>query len=370
MKKILVVCTTDSMIWNFLIPHIKELEKQGYIVECACSITGEFYFELESLYQIKMNEICFQRSPYNLNNIKAYYQLTKLVKQKNFDIIFCHEPIGGVLGRIVGHKYKCKTIYIAHGFHFFKGAPLINWLLYYPVEKYLSRYTDVLITINQEDYKRAQAFYAKKVEYISGIGIDTEKIRNVIVDKKEKRTELGLTEENIVLLSVGELSKRKNHIVLIKALANIKNNKNIFYLIAGTGTLENYLKKECEKLGIEKQVKFLGFRKDIYELCKISDIYIFPSLQEGLPVALMEAMCCNLPIICSNIRGNNDLIKNGKNGFLVRNTIVEYADKIKFLIKNKKFYEKLQPENEDIVKEIDIKNIIERIKEIYRNINN
>lgn len=363
MKKALIIASVYGFIHHFERNDIKILQELGYEITVASNFDN-YKNELDDL-NVNLIHIPFQRSPFSLKNITAYKELNKFLKKEKIDLIHCHTPIGGVIGRIAGHKNKIKNIiYTAHGFHFFKGAPLINWLLFYPVEKYLSKYTNILITINQEDYKRAQTFYAKKVEYIFGVGLDTEKIRNIVVDKKKKREELGLTKDNIVLLSVGELSKRKNHITPIKALVQIKDNKNIFYLIAGVGPLENYLKEECKKLGIENQVKFLGYRKDIYELCKISDIYIFPSLQEGLPVALMEALCCNLPIICSNIRGNNDLVEDGKNGFLVKNNIDEYIKKINFLVKNG-FYKEIDMNNKEITKKIDIKNIEEKMRGFF-----
>ena len=364
MKKALIIASVYGFIHHFERNDIKILQELGYEITVASNLNN-YKNELENL-NINLIHIPFQRNPFSLKNITAYKKLNEFLKKEKIDLIHCHTPIGGVIGRIVGHKNKVKNIiYTAHGFHFFKGAPLINWLLFYPVEKYLSKYTNILITINQEDYKRAQTFYAEKVEYIPGVGIDTEMIRNIVVDKKKKREELGLTKDNIVLLSVGELSKRKNHITPIKALAQIKDNKNIFYLIAGVGPLENYLKEECKKLKIENQVKFLGFRKDIYELCKISDIYVFPSLQEGLPVALMEALCCNLPIICSDIRGNNDLVENEKNGFLVENNTKEYTKKINFLIKNS-FYKKIEINNSEILKKIEISNIQKQIKNIFK----
>ena len=363
MKKALIVASVYGFIHHFERNDIKILQELGYEVTIASNFNN-YKEELDNL-NINLVHIPFQRNPFSLKNITAYKKLNEFLKKEKVDLIHCHTPIGGVVGRIAGYKNKVKNIiYTAHGFHFFKGAPLINWLLFYPVEKYLSKYTDILITINQEDYKRAQNFYAEKVEYIPGVGLDTERIKNTEVDKKIKRKKLGLTEDNIVLLSVGELSKRKNHITPIKALAQIKDNKNIFYLIAGVGSLESYLKEECKRLGVESQVKFLGFRKDIYELCKISDIFVFPSLQEGLPVALMEALCCNLPIICSNIRGNNDLIENKKNGFLVKNNMDEYVKKINFLIKNS-FYKKIEINNNEIIKKIDIKNIEKITKKIY-----
>lgn len=310
MKKALIIASVYGFIHHFERNDIKILQELGYEITVAANLNG-YKNELDNL-NVNLIHIPFQRNPFSRQNITAYKELNKFLKSEKIDLIHCHTPIGGVIGRIAGHKNKVqRIIYTAHGFHFFKGAPFINWLLYYPVEKYLSKYTDVLITINQEDYKRAQTFYTKKVEYIPGVGIDTEKIKNVTVNKKEKRTELGLTEENIVLLSVGELNKNKNHSIVIKALAQI-NNSNIHYLICGQGNLKEELLSLIKGLNLENNVKLLGFRKDIHEICKISDVFVFPSKREGLSVALMEAISCNLPVICSNIRGNNDLIENKK----------------------------------------------------------
>lgn len=363
MKKALIIASVYGFIHHFERNDIKILQELGYEVTVASNFDN-YKNELNDL-NVNLIHIPFQRSPFSLKNIIAYKKLNEFLKKEKIDLIHCHTPVGGVIGRIAGHKNKVKNIiYTAHGFHFFKGAPLINWLLFYPIEKYLSKYTDILITINQEDYKRAQTFYAKKVEYIPGVGLDTEKIRNIVVDKNKKREELGLTENNIVLLSVGELNRNKNHSVVIKALAKI-NNPNIYYLICGQGNLKDELMDLIKKLKLEKNIKLLGFRKDIYELCKISDIFIFPSKREGLSVALMEAVCCNLSIICSNIRGNSDLIEDGKNGFLVKNNVEEYAKKINFLIKSREFYKNLESNNKRINERINVQNIEKIMKKIY-----
>lgn len=364
-KKAMIIATVSGFIASFEKNDIKILKKLGYEIIVASNFKN-YEDELEEL-NIEKLDIPFVRNPFSLKNIKVFFKLNKYLKENKIELIHCHTPVGGVVGRILGKWNKVsKIIYTAHGFHFFNGAPFINWLIYYPIEKILSKFTDILITINQEDYKRAKTFYAKKVEYIPGVGIDVEKIRNIKIDREKKRKELGLTNENIVLLSVGELNKNKNHIVPIKALAKL-NNKNIYYLIAGQGPLESFLRSEIEKLKLENQVKLLGFRNDIYELDKIVDIFIFPSLREGLSVALMESICCNIPVICSNIRGNNDLIENGKNGFLAKNEENEYVEKLNFILNNKEFKNRVIETNRELINSIDLKKIEKKMFEIYRN---
>ena len=364
MKRILIVCTTDSMIWNFLVPHIHELEEKGYYVECACSRTGDFFNNLIQIYNIKMNEIEFERSPYKLKNIKAYNDLIKLIKKKHFDIIFCHEPVGGAMGRLAGHKCGCRVIYMAHGFHFYKGAPKSR-KIYYIIEKFLSRYTDILVTINQEDYDASLQFHSKKCYKTNGIGVDTNKFIKNIEDKDYINKEFSLPANAIVLLSVGELIQRKNHIVIIKALEKYKTS-NIYYFIVGDGELKKELKNVVDEMGLNNHVYFLGYRTDIGRLCNSADIFAMPSIHEGLSVALMEAMGCGKPIIASKIRGNVDLIDEGKGGFLVDTYDVDcYADKIKQLSNDYNMCQKMGEYNIDRIKMFDIGIVKKQIIDIF-----
>lgn len=360
-RKAMVIATVYSFVSHFEKNNIKILQELGYEIVVASNYK-EYKGELEGL-NIEKLDIPFTRSPISLKNIKAFSKLNKYLKENQIELIHCHTPVGGVAGRILGRWNKVpRIIYTAHGFHFFDGAPKINWLIYYPIEKILSKFTDTLITINKEDYERAKMFYAKRVEYVPGVGIDVEKIQSIKVDKEQKRKELGLSMKDIVLLSVGELSSRKNHITPIRALAEIED-KNIKYLIAGEGVLENYLKEEIKKLGLGSQVKLLGYRNDIYELCKISDIFIFPSKQEGLPVALMEALACGIHIICSDIRGNKDLIKNYKKGVLLNNTIKNYKKGIETLLKKKIGIEDIKNSN---IYEISLEKIGIKMLTLYK----
>lgn len=353
MKRILIVCTTDSMIWNFLIPHIKEMEKNGYYVECASSITGDFYENLVKQYNIKMNEVPFERSPYNMKNIKAYIMLCQLIKRKKIDTVFCHEPVGGAIGRLAGHKCKCKIIYMAHGFHFFKGAPKSR-IIYYWVEKILSYYTDVLITINQEDYAAALKFKEKKCYKINGIGVDTSKFCKDDTLQNYLNKEFKLPDDRIKLLSVGELIPRKNHEVIIRALSKI-NNPKVYYFIAGDGELKTELEALIKTLNLEKNVFLLGYRTDIRQLCNSSDIFVMPSIHEGLSVALMEAMGCGKAIIASRIRGNVDLIDQGKGGYLCNTDDIDmYVKAIDKLVLSSDKRKQFGGYNQKVVKRFDI----------------
>lgn len=353
------------MIWNFLVPHIQEMQRIGFSVDCACSETGYFFKNLEQKYSYNMHEIAFERSPYNPKNIKAYTKLKKLVQDNKYDTIFCHEPIGGVMGRLVGHKYGCKVIYIAHGFHFYNGAPKLNWILYYTAERFLSRFTDVLVTINKEDYESSLKFKAKKNIQINGVGVNTSIFKSNH-DPSYIREELNLDDDDVIFLSVGELIERKNHIAIIEAI-KIVDNPKLHYVIAGDGALKQMLQERIDELSLSNQVYLLGYRHDISKLCNSADVFVLPSVQEGLSVALMEAMACAKPIIASRIRGNTDLINPGVGGFLVDTSDVSgYAIAIKQIIEDFDSAQKMGTYNAKKVKEYDLEYIKGQMIAIYK----
>lgn len=322
MKRALVYASVASMIQQFNMDNIRLLIDSGYQVDVACNmkqgstITIE---KIESMKQelemmgVKIYHIPIPRKITAVGEIIESFNFTrKLINEREYALIHCHSPIGGMICRLANrcsNRYRnSKVIYTAHGFHFFKGAPKRNWLLFYPVELACAYFTDILITINQEDYALAQKkFKHTKVVYVPGVGVDTKKFRSNLPKKNNLRQSLEIDNNDILLVSVGELSTRKNHEVVIRALAQIENN-SLKYVICGLGSLQDYLEKLVSDLQIESQVFFLGYRSDIADILNISNIYVFPSLQEGLPVALMEAMACGKAVVCSSIRGNTDLI--------------------------------------------------------------
>lgn len=369
-KKVLFVATVVKTHINvFHLPYLEMLKNKGFKTYVCAKNDFENKEECIIPYCDEYYDVPFERSPFNFKNIQAYKELKKIIKKEKFDIIHCHTPVASILTRlcaIKSRRYGTKVIYTAHGFHFFKGAPLINWLMYYPIEKICSYFTDVLITINKEDYNLAiNKMKAKKLYYVPGVGFDTYKYSNVKVDKVEKRKELGITENEIIVLSVGELNKNKNHEVIIKAIAKI-DGKNIHYFIAGKGELKDYLSNLSIKLGIENRVHLLGFRKDIAELCEVADIFCFPSKREGLGLSALEAMACGLPILTSNIHGINDYSIEGVTGFKCDATKVNcFKYNIERIIINKELASKMKETNKLQVKKYDLANVKNEMERIY-----
>lgn len=370
MKKVLFIASVvKKHIMAFHLPYLRWFKENGYEVHVCAKNDYETKEDCIIPFCDVYHEIPFKRFPLKISNITAYKRLKDIIYNNDFHIIHCHTPIGGTLGRLAARQVRrngTKVIYTAHGFHFFKGAPVVNWLVYYPIEKWLSKYTDVLITINKEDYERAKGFNAKQVEYVPGVGIDLYRINTVKVDKSLKRMELNLPQDAFVILSIGETNKNKNHEIVIRALANI-NNPIIHYVICGQGPLENYLKKLSKKMGIEQHVHLLGFRKDVIEICKVSDIFAFPSFREGLPVSLMEAMANGLPIVCSKIRGNSDLIEDGKGGYLVETYNANgFAKNIEKLLFDSIIRSELGRFNTEKIKMYSIENILIEMERVYK----
>ncbi len=363
-KKILIVATVWGF-FNFLKNDLELLEANGYEVHCATNFKN--VNNPPKVQNMIKHQIDFSRKPLSQNNVKAFRQLSQVMAENEFAIVHCHTPVGSIIARLAAGKYRkkgTKVYYTAHGFHFYKGAPLINWLVYYPIEWLCSWKTDLLITINKEDHDRARKhLHAKNTLYIPGIGIDIRKFDGIFTDAGKKRRELGVLEDEIMVLSVGELSKRKNHEVVIKALSKL-SNKRIKYFIAGEGNLKQYLQKLIEEMRLSENVRLLGYRSDISKLCQCADIFAMPSQQEGLPVALMEAMASGLPCICSDIRGNHDLIVPGKGGYLVTNQSVQcWAAAIRKMLSGDK--KAMGAFNRHIIEEFSTDKVQQKIKEIY-----
>lgn len=313
MKKALFVATVGRF-FGFERNDIKILRSLGYEVHIAANLKLSEHDDFQA-DGILRHHIDFARVPWSKTNLNAYKQLKALFRENRFDLVHCHTPMGGILGRLAAKKYRktgTKVFYTAHGFHFFKGAPLMNWLLYYPAEWLFAHWTDILITINQEDFARAQKhMHAKQVVYVPGVGVDLRKFSPVASEngsRAEIRKSLGMGENDKLVLSVGELNANKNHASVIRAIADA-GDQRIHYAIAGEGEKRDSLLSLSEGLGIADRVHLLGFRSDMAELYKAADLYVHPSLREGLPVALMEALASGAAVICSNVRGNADLVE-------------------------------------------------------------
>ena len=372
-KKVLFVATVvKTHIMQFHIPYLKLFQEAGWETAVASRNDYENPSDCVIPYCDTYYDIPFERMPWKPKNLKAYKMLKEIIDREHYDIIHCHTPVGALIARLAAldaRKKGTRVIYTAHGFHFFTGAPLQYWLLFYPPERLLAPVTDVLITINREDYARAQKrLPAKQIEYVPGVGIDTGKFRNLQIDRQAKRASLGFSDEDFLMLTVAEMTPNKNHITVLKALAALKDRPEfarMHYLIVGRGELWQSLEKSAAELGISDHVHFLGYRTDAPELYRCCDLFVFMTFREGLSVALMEAMSSAMPIVCTKIRGNTDLIEDGVSGLFCQNSpeaLAQMLSKVYAAPEKRKALGQAAAERSGL---FDEKTIHERMKEIY-----
>lgn len=382
MKKALIVTRVSGFVPQFEMDHVKILQNMGYEVHYATNMNVVVYGKDNSRLQgtgLICHHIDFCRSPFSARVVESYRVLKQLLYSEEFELIHCHMPMTGVVTRLAAQAVyrkskKCvPVLYTAHGFHFYSGAPLKNWIYYIP-ERFLSRYTDRLITMNQEDYVRAQHFPIRgKEEKISGVGISLQKMdlrdeQRTEDIRKKMRSRWNVKEEEFLLVSVGELTKRKNHMELLHVLTKYDIPK-LKYMICGSGSLEKELKNYLKEHRLEQKVIMTGYCAEIEEVLMAADGFAFPSLQEGLPVAVMEAMRAGLPVIAKKIRGNTDLIENGKGGFLLEKSgEEEYYQAICKLQASPSLCKKMGEWNQKHIRNFSIEKVNAQMQRIYESV--
>ena len=365
-KKILFVANHKGFS-KFNAPFMSWFKQQGWQVDNASP--GIEIGDVD-----KQFDVCITRSPFSLNNLKAYRQLKKIIQSEKYDMIHVHTPMGAVLGRLAAISAKkkgTKIIYTAHGFHFFKGAPIINWIVYYPIEKLLARYTDTLITINEEDFEFAKKHkLAKLIYHIDGVGVNINKFHPVDLDSRiTLRKKINLSANDFIVLYTAQFIERKNHVFLLNNIHTIiQKIPQIKFLFAGDGEMLDYCKSLVLDLKLQDHVVFLGARKDIPELCALSDIHLSPSKQEGLAIGNIEAMASGCALIISNIRGHKEVCKNGVNGFLFDlSDPKQMTDALEYLYKNKDTLKSISETNVKDAAKFSIIKAVDAMAKIYNN---
>ena len=378
MKKVLIVASVVSFIEWFNKENVEYLRSDlGCEVHIACNFdymddTDEertkAYLDKIRAEGVILHNIHFARSPLSKDNIAAYSELKEIIDSQRFDLIHCHTPTVSILTRLAARgarKNGSVVMYTCHGFHFHNAAPKKNWMIYYPIEKFCSRFCNYIVTINKEDFNRAKTFHAKNVRYIPGVGVDISRIKNTKVDKQAYKKSIGIPEDCVMLLSVGEMIERKNHEVIIRALGKLQN-KNIYYVICGKGPLKEHLENLAIELGLSENVVFLGFRRDIPELCNTADISAFPSRIEGLGLAGIEAMAAGVPLVSSNVHGILDYVIDGKTGYACDPEDVDgFANAISKLATDKELREGMREDCLKAVEPFELHNALRVMWDMY-----
>lgn len=367
MEKVLFTASIDSHLIGFHTSYLKWFHEQGYEVHSASYGNSTIPY-----VHIKHN-LPFDRSPYRIANITVYKQLKKLILENDYKLIHCHTPVASILTRLAARKARkkgTKVIYTAHGFHFFKGAPLVNWLFYYAIEWLVARWTDCIITMNSEDYKIAiKKLPCKDIRFVNGVGIDLSDFNAPTAETKDAfREQYGYPKDAFILIYAGELSYRKHQDLLIAAIHDVKERiPNILLLLAGEGDLREQYQNQISQLGIENFVFLLGYRSDIKDLLKLSDIAVSASRQEGLPVNVMEGMATGLPLIVTDCRGNRDLAIASENGYVIGvDDIKGFSDAIFKLYESSEDRLLFSNRNKEIIQKYSIENIVKEMALIYK----
>lgn len=355
----------------FFPTHIKMLLGEGNIVELACNTDISDVPKYCREWNLKVHNLPFSRTPFNKYNLTAYKMLKYLIETEKYDIVHTHTPNASACVRLACRKLQkngLKVFYTAHGFHFYKGAPVKNWLLYYPVEKVCSKWTDVMITINHEDYEIAKSrMNAKHVEEIPGVGIELSRFIDCKIDRKTVRDEFGISLEKKVLIYVAELNINKNQGSLIEMLAELRKTRtDVKLLLVGDGDNEANLKSQCKQLHIENSVIFSGYRTDVPALLKASDIAVPSSIREGFGLNIIEAMACQIPVVAYDNRGHRTIIRDGENGYIVPNGDYKaMAEKVGFLLDNPKEANVIVTTAFAELSKYSSENVVKRMKDIY-----
>ncbi|MGO3498015.1 MAG: glycosyltransferase [Staphylococcus equorum] len=378
-KKILLVANTASMIYEFNLHNIAILQSLGAEVHVATNfvnpgpIDNKVDLKLKKILEKKgvmYHQVDFMKGIGNHKlNVKAMKQLCQLCDKFNFDGIHAQSPLGGIIARRVAHRKKVHILYTAHGFQFFKGGPFLDWLIFFPVEWFYGLWTDALVTINTDDYAVAKHLPIKRVYYIPGVGTDIENVERIAKEQRQKlrqevRRNLGINDDEYLLLSVGELSERKNHATVIKAISKL-NDPKIKYVIAGIGDEETNLKSLIKENRLENKVQLLGYQTDLDGLYFAADLNVFISKREGLGLGGLDGVAHGLYIIGNGNTGMKDYIKSDDIGLLVKDPtdVDEVSRTIAFAKQGKK---KVTGKGLEAVREFDYRNVNKIMKSIYQ----
>jgi len=359
MRILLVANVAKELVLKFNMPTLEYLKKQGHIVDVACA-DAQIVQNCHEKFAIPL-----KRTPYSFGTLRAIIKLKSIIKTREYDVVYCHTPVGGCVARLAARKLRksgLKVVYFSHGYHFYKGAPLLNWVLYYTLEKIMARWTDAIITINQEDYNNTvKRLKCKNTYKLDGIGVDINRFAGTqkISVRQQYREQLGIPDDAIVMVYLAELIPNKNQKLLIDGLLQLREwGYNYYLVLAGIDYNHGRELQYANGIGVKDYVKYLGWREDIENLYAMSDICTASSIREGFGINIVEAMASGLPVVATNNRGHVTIIRDGVNGLLVPLGKPELmAKKILFAMQNKdellSHYSLKQYESSEIVRNIE-----------------
>lgn len=375
MKKILYVTTTSGFLPQFERNDVRIIQQMGYEVHYASNFTNQMYtFDENELKKdgIILHHIDIEKKPTRIfRELRAVRQLKRIIEEENISIVHCHNPMGGVCARIAAHYSSNKpyVIYTGHGLHFYKGAPMASWMFFYPVEKLMARMTDVIVTINREDYDTVKnRFKLRKggyVELIPGVGLDMDRFAARPELSERVREELHIPQGAFHIVTAAELNANKNQQTVIEAVAGLPQ-KDIYYSICGRGADEEKLRVLINRLGLSDRVRLIGFRTDMERVLQSADVFAFPSVREGLGMAAVEALACGVPVICADNRGTREYVRDGVNGIVCSdNSVPQMKAAVLKMYSDIEYRRKLAGECRSSVSRFGIHNTMKIMSNVY-----
>lgn len=369
MKKILYVTTVSRTINAFLVPHIKYLLDLGYKVDCACNVDQAISGELIAR-GVRVFNVPYQRTPFSRKNFRALSEIKEIQDVEKYDIMHVHTPVAAFFTRLIKRNFpNIKVVYTCHGFHFFKGSSMLSWILFYTAEKIAARWTDIIVTINEEDFQNAKrlGYEANRVFKVNGVGIEDFILRG---NETNIRNELGLSKCDFIITVIAELNINKNQIQLIKAMNKLSREyKDIKVLFVGDGDLYCKLKNKIKQYNLEKSIFLLGYRTDVINIISNSDIIGLFSKREGLPRCLMEGMSLGKPLIVTNNRGNRELVVPSENGYMVKiGDVKETCKAIKNMYNNKGQMSSMGEKSKELVNKFCLNKVLDQLNFVYNSI--
>lgn len=373
MRRALLLAPMGSVHRRFNKANIDALMSLGYTVELCANFENGDGPEIHNqsfvnecvIKGIKTHSIPFARHSL-AGSLKCLSQLKRLLNQEQYDLVHTHTETGGLLLKLAhSAKGRSKFVYTPHGMSFWKGSSLKSQMVYKPLERWICSGMDITLGMNREEMDFLQSWNKSSGIYVHGIGLNVSRMQTPGRTPEDVRKEFELTQKELLIVSIGELDDNKNHIIVIRALAKL-DRTDWKYVVCGVGPNKDKLLKTAEELGVVNQIVLAGYRSDIPDILNATDIFVLPSFHEGMPVSALEAMACGLPVVCSEIRGDVDIVKDGDNGYLFRPADSDMlSEKIAILMDDAVKRESMGRKNLEIVKGFSLEAVTEELKAIY-----
>lgn len=321
--KICQLCNLDFTLYHFLLPLMRAMRDAGHEVVGVCA-DGAFAARVRE-EGFRVETVSIHRNFNLLKHIATARELKRLFVKEQFDIVHVHNPVASLVGRFAAWRAGVpRIVYTAHGFYFHEHMPFWKRQAFISLEWLAGRVTDVLFTQAEEDAKTARAFRLIRGATIKAIGngVDVKRFHPASSDaaRKKTRRDTGSGDNRPVIMCIGRLVAEKGIPELIEAMKSVDAD---LWLVGErlksdhAASVDKVLEAVSIDNGLKRNVHLLGYRADIPDLMRATDIFVSASHREGMPRSIIEAMMCALPVVATNIRGSREEVVDGETGFLV-----------------------------------------------------